>query len=154
MWYVCMESSKRKNTDNNQLRERGIPIPSGICKVCNREEETPNHALVKCRITEDVWDQVGVWVKAPTATKRKTLGEIFNSLNDYNWPKAKKKAVHAIFLLATWVIWKNRNEKVFRTTNGEVFKMIEEIKEESFQWMKYKTKVPPISWENWIYFSW
>ncbi|KAJ0927502.1 hypothetical protein HanRHA438_Chr04g0183621 [Helianthus annuus] len=101
-----------------------------------------------------VWEQIGSWVKAPTIIQQEILGEIFNALEERSWPKKRKKAVHAIFLLTTWIIWKKRNEKVFQGRNGEVFKMIEEIKEESYQWMKHKSKVQLNSWESWVYFSW
>ncbi|XP_022014266.1 uncharacterized protein LOC110913752 [Helianthus annuus] len=124
-----------------QLRQRGVPIPSDRCRLCDQEEEMPNHALVKCREANGVWEQIGCWVKAETITQQETLGEMFDALEDYNWPKKKKKMVHAILLLTTWVIWKNRNEKIFRGKSGEIFKMVEEIKEESFQWMKHKSKL-------------
>ncbi|KAJ0824439.1 putative reverse transcriptase zinc-binding domain-containing protein [Helianthus annuus] len=136
-----------------QLRERGVPIPSGRCRLCDNEEETPDHVLVRCREAKGVWEQIGQWVKLQTITQKETLEEILSVLDEQVWEK-KKKAVHAIFLLTTWIIWKNRNEKIFQGRNGEIYKMIEEIKEESFLWMKHKSKVQSISWESWIYFSW
>ncbi|KAJ0433244.1 putative reverse transcriptase zinc-binding domain-containing protein [Helianthus annuus] len=74
-----------------KLRERGVPVPTGICRMCDREEETPDHVLVKCKVAETVWDQIGTWVTASTTTKLATLDEVFNSLNEFNWPKVKKK---------------------------------------------------------------
>ncbi|XP_022027805.1 uncharacterized protein LOC110929017 [Helianthus annuus] len=145
---------KGKIPTATKLRERGVPVLSGMCGVCDSEEETPDHVLVKCRVAENVWEQVSRWVKMDTASKPATLAEVFSSLNDFNWPKAKKKAVHAIFLLTTWVIWKNRNEKIFRSRAGETYRMIEEIKEESYHWMKQRSKVHLESWEKWLYFSW
>ncbi|XP_021991114.1 uncharacterized protein LOC110887857 [Helianthus annuus] len=145
---------KGKIPTATKLRERGVPVPSGTCRVCGNEEETPDHVLVKCKVVENVWEQVNMWVKVHTTVKPDTLGEVFGLLNECNWTKAKKKAVHAIFLLTTWVIWKNRNEKIFRSRVGEIYRMIEEIKEESYHWMKQRTKVRLESWENWLYFSW
>ncbi|KAJ0585981.1 putative RNA-directed DNA polymerase [Helianthus annuus] len=145
---------KGKIPTATKLKERGVPILTEICKVCNMEEETPDHVLVNCRVAEIVWEQVNTWVKATLARKPVTLEEVFKTLNNANWPKVRKKAVHAIYLLTSWVIWRNRNEILFRARDGEVYKMIEEIKEESYQWMKQKAKLRLDSWEKWMYFTW
>ncbi|XP_021979400.1 uncharacterized protein LOC110875513 [Helianthus annuus] len=66
--FVWRELKGRISTAT-QLRERGLTILSGRCRLCDREEETPNHALGKCRETKGVWDQIGCWVKAETITQ-------------------------------------------------------------------------------------
>ncbi|XP_022041224.1 uncharacterized protein LOC110943800 [Helianthus annuus] len=137
-----------------QLRQRGMQISSIICKVCGREDETPDHVLVKCDYAKEVWEQIWNWVKISGAQKPDTIKEMIEAVNDFQWPKVKKKAVHAVFILTAWRIWKNRNTKVFKDRGEAAFKIIEDIKEESYQWMKQRTKIQIASWEEWKYFSW
>ncbi|XP_022011459.1 uncharacterized protein LOC110911173 [Helianthus annuus] len=137
-----------------QLRGRGVQIPSVICKLCGRADETPNHLLVSCCHANSVWEQIRSWVKITGTRKPETLKEVIEDINVCQWPKVKKKAVHAIVMLTAWVIWKNRNAKIFKDRCDAVYKLIEEIKGESYQWMRQRTKVQIESWEEWKLFTW
>ena len=47
----------------SELDKRGIDLDSIICPRCESEEETIDHALVKCNKVETLWSQVGRWWK-------------------------------------------------------------------------------------------
>ncbi|KAF5755712.1 putative reverse transcriptase zinc-binding domain-containing protein [Helianthus annuus] len=137
-----------------QLRRRGIQVPSAMCKLCDRSEETPDHLLVSCEYASLVWEQIRRWVKMADEAKPETIKDVLNSVEEYKGPKIKRKAIHAVFTLTLWCIWKNRNNNIFKQKSDEIHKLIGDIKEESFQWMKQRTKVQITSWDEWKFFTW
>ncbi|KAJ0492571.1 putative reverse transcriptase zinc-binding domain-containing protein [Helianthus annuus] len=118
------------------LRSRGVAIPSVVCKVFGFSDETPKHVLRTCCLADLVWTQMCSWVKIPSNVKADTLKGLLCMVNDLPWSKEKKKAMHAVFLLTAWSIWQNRNTKVFKGISGSAHKLVEDIKDCSYKWMK------------------
>lgn len=44
-----------------QLDRRGIDIPSLLCPMCNECIESIDHALVRCRVSNMIWERVFDW---------------------------------------------------------------------------------------------
>lgn len=85
------------------------------CNLCDQDSETMEHLLVQCSFGRDVWHRLlvplGLQQQVPAATKfgfaewwttsRKRLAAIF------------RKAFDSFVVLVNWLIWKERNSKVF-----------------------------------------
>ncbi|KAJ0835689.1 hypothetical protein HanRHA438_Chr16g0758241 [Helianthus annuus] len=69
------------------------------------------------------------------------------------WPRKKVNIIYAIHLLAAWYLWKNRNKKVFDDTLTNPGMMVEKIKEESFDWIKLRSRHTGVTWSEWRSFS-
>ncbi|KAF5807902.1 hypothetical protein HanXRQr2_Chr04g0139321 [Helianthus annuus] len=72
---------------------------------------------------------------------------------DLQRSRNKRKVIHAIVLQTVWWLWKTRNEKVFRGKLGVIQRIIEEIKEESYQYLKQRSKFKSIQRQQWWDFN-
>ncbi|MFS7945201.1 hypothetical protein Hanom_Chr06g00521361 [Helianthus anomalus] len=68
------------------------------------------------------------------------------------WPRKYANMIYAIHLLAAWCLWKNRNNKTFNDKTNAPARIVEEIKEESFEWVTLRSKKLEISWSEWVNF--
>ncbi|KAF5820253.1 putative reverse transcriptase zinc-binding domain-containing protein [Helianthus annuus] len=133
------------------LRRRGVQIASEVCKVCGLSSESAKHVFVHCPFARLVWIQIWLWLKIPTRNHMESLKE--RMLDRRDWSRKKAKVIFAIYLSTTWNLWKNRNNKVFNSATTEVNKLLEEIKEETFDWISRRSKLQGVTWHEWRSFS-
>jgi hypothetical protein len=67
--------------------------------------------------------------------------------------KKWKSLVHMVFLATCWKIWLARNNLVFNNMSISVPALVESIKIESFFWLCNRSRLRPISWDQWRSFD-
>lgn len=95
---------------------RGVHIEVN-CPRCHREAESVIHALRDCPISKRIWQQLG----------RQVIDSFFSNQNLQEWLSSNAKfgqqfglghiPWYQVFLFAIWMIWKDRNQHVFRNKN-------------------------------------
>ncbi|KAJ0688452.1 putative reverse transcriptase zinc-binding domain-containing protein [Helianthus annuus] len=133
------------------LASRGIQVGSTVCKVCGAAPETADHIFIQCLFAKEVWLLLWSWMYTPGRNHNESLKT--RLLEKQDWPRRKERIIYAIHLLAVWSLWKNRNYKVFNDSNATPSKIVEDIKEEAYDWVKLRTKISGISWEDWKKFD-
>ncbi|XP_022014603.1 uncharacterized protein LOC110914089 [Helianthus annuus] len=133
------------------LKKRGLQIGANICKVCGLAAESADHIVIQCPVAKEVWLLLWSWVKIPMRDHSESMNRRFNERS--GWPRKKEKIIYAIHLLAAWSLWKNRNNKVYNDKTTVPVKLVEEIKEESFEWINLRTRRIRITWNEWRSFS-
>jgi len=130
------------------LQLRGIIIPSTVCPLCDRNEETVEHLFLSCPAIKMVWDWFHKWCDLQVGQ----YNSIDNLISDIG---GKGKASnHKIFLEAAcggalWFLWKARNNVVF---NGKSFSgmwVMDEVHASLYTWVKYRSNCNSIVWASW-----
>ncbi|KAM0009544.1 putative reverse transcriptase zinc-binding domain-containing protein [Helianthus debilis subsp. tardiflorus] len=135
------------------LRKRGINVTSQVCKVCGMRTETTDHILIQCQYADLVWTQVDQWLNVPDDNIMDEVEARLLCVNGLGRSKAQQKIIHAVFLATLWYLWKNRNNIVFHERTTSTNKLVEEIKEETFEWMRQRSKNVRVSWSDWRRFN-
>ncbi|KAJ0478339.1 putative RNA-directed DNA polymerase [Helianthus annuus] len=135
------------------LAHRGVPITNLSCRMCGREEETIDHLAVSCVFARAVWWHVCMWVKVPTFTQPLLVREMANGLKDMKGSACWKKVIEVIFYATLWRIWKARNALIFDEVQFNVTRVVEAIKEDSYLWIKCRSKFSGLDWERWRDFN-
>ncbi|MFS8006822.1 hypothetical protein Hanom_Chr14g01253641 [Helianthus anomalus] len=65
----------------------------------------------------------------------------------------RKRVIEVIFDATLWHIWKARNSVIFEGNQFNAGKVVEDIKEDSFMWIKYRSKSSGLVWERWRDFN-
>ena len=95
------------------LMRRGI-VEEEDCPICQGEPETILHALWDCRGVKSVWSRLGVR-PSNTVFWDSNLQEWLNFNGRQNGSANLAKIPWRIlFSFTFWLIWKNRNQVVFR----------------------------------------
>ncbi|KAJ0765374.1 putative RNA-directed DNA polymerase [Helianthus annuus] len=131
-----------------ELIRRNVGVPSATCPMCNAADESISHVFFSCYVATGVWSMVWSWCKMGAA-----------SFPDYEsvlkWPNsssssAKDKIIGGIFWATSWAIWKERNKVVFQNAEPKVPEVVSLIKSTTFIWLKYRSKITRICWNEWV----
>lgn len=112
MWRVCLNILPVREN----LRKKKV-VPNAICPICQKEQETIEHALLLCSWTRPVW--FGSQVQCTPDPRNVT--SIVNWLEDsilrlQNNPDFFQFGLTVVFT-TLWQIWKSRNAVVFENKN-------------------------------------
>ncbi|KAJ0899055.1 putative RNA-directed DNA polymerase [Helianthus annuus] len=133
------------------LARRNVPVQDQMCVFCGEYGESSDHVFVSCHFAQMVWLNLAGWFKLQPVI---TFGiKDLLILHDLSSGLRKKKAIHAVVLVAFWCIWKLRNEIVFRQAAPNLIRTLDEIKSVAYLWIKNRAKAPTLTWEDWSRFN-
>lgn len=113
------------------LQIRNIPLSSVHCSCCRGGIETIDHLFTFCAYTGMVWDGLASWCKIHRFSGSK-FEDVVDFHNSLSVPTTKKDVIHGIVIIACWMIWKPKNEKLFSNKVVRVEEIIGDIKSLSF----------------------
>lgn len=117
-------------TDN--LQRRGWQMAS-ICHLCLADGESCSHIFHDCPFTQQVWTRIRSRLDLPCSTPSEGL---------INWWYTARKTVHkqdrktfdAGVILVTWLVWKERNARIFDGKAASAEQVCASIVEEWESW--------------------
>jgi hypothetical protein len=86
-----------------------------------------------------VWQKVAVWCSLPL-TKATTVKELLDFHQGIHGLEFKKLVVKSIILCGGWVIWKHRNNTIFKSENLNIGSILEDLKTFSYLWVTNRSK--------------
>ncbi|XP_021971459.1 uncharacterized protein LOC110866624 [Helianthus annuus] len=135
------------------LRNRGLNIPDVTCKICGAAEETADHVLIQCNFAKRIWDKIVNWIGIPMVNLEGSIKDLLQELFGLQRNKKVRKATHAIAIQTMWILWKNRNGKVFSNKHGPAQLITEEIKEASYKSLRVRSKYTSVTRQEWWDFN-
>jgi hypothetical protein len=109
-----------------------------------RNLETICHLVQECRYSKSIWDKVGSWISAPALNPAN-----WNQTNDFGqWfvnmgnsgQGARRDGVQSMVMLTAWVIWKERNNRIFNKSYRTPIQLYSEIQDEAKMWVRAGNK--------------
>ncbi|XP_071740621.1 uncharacterized protein [Rutidosis leptorrhynchoides] len=131
-----------------ELDKRGIDLHSVRCPVCDGGIESVEHILFSCQFAQDVWLKVLNWWGYNTSIFG--FDDIFNGTFGSLATDNKKFLWQAVCWIVCYLLWKNRNEKVFKNKIRAVPSLNLEIQTLSFDWLSRRQNWHKLEWHNWI----
>lgn len=109
------------------LHGKHVPV-SKMCPVCNGEEESTLHALVKCPFAAQCWGDKGLlWVGSSFGSFAEWLDEVL---------RLSRKDEYAEIVTLCWSIWKARNNTVWNKVRASVYGVVNSTKQYLADWSK------------------
>ncbi|BAS99147.1 Os06g0681050 [Oryza sativa Japonica Group] len=107
-----------------------------LCSLCQREDEDCHHLFVTCPFTAEVWRKIRRWCNANFAIP----ADGDSRLADW-WLATRRRFrtsykvdFDSAFMLICWLIWKERNARIFQHVSMTTEQVAENIKEEIAVW--------------------
>jgi len=121
----------------DRLATRGWPH-NATCALCRQTMETALHLLAECRFTRRIWDHIALWVQEPLL--KPSNWKIANTalewwINIMTTARTPRKALRSLALLIMWVLWNERNARIFNRKESSFISVIGKIKEEVSAWI-------------------
>ncbi|XP_021975560.1 uncharacterized protein LOC110870691 [Helianthus annuus] len=134
------------------LSNRNIPVNNRLCVMCGNYEETCEHLFNSCHYAQSIWLYIASWCNIPPIVAF-DIKDLLTVHMVSAGPRKKIKALYAIILVTFWSIWKSRNELVFKQKEPSLAKSLDEVKAMAFLWVKNRSKMASLTWEDWCRFK-
>ncbi|XP_071740751.1 uncharacterized protein [Rutidosis leptorrhynchoides] len=132
-----------------ELDKWGIDLDNVRCPMCNDDTESIEHVMIFCRHAIDAWDRVYKWWGLGSFSNW-SLNEILNGDGCGAQSSIGKKLWQSIEWVCGYLIWKNRNKKVFRNRIWSGPNLLSEIQIKSYEWIARRAKNLNIEWHQWL----
>ncbi|XP_071715286.1 uncharacterized protein [Rutidosis leptorrhynchoides] len=132
-----------------ELDRRGIDLDTLLCPICDNVVESVDHAIYSCKSAQDIWIGIFKWwdLSLPSGY---TLEDLIKCSNSFGMEPFKKKVWQAVIWSTCYMIWKNRNLKVFKNDADSSPKIVSDIQVKSFEWIKNRSRKSLITWQQWL----
>ncbi|XP_021992114.1 uncharacterized protein LOC110888926 [Helianthus annuus] len=132
-----------------ELSKRGVQVGNVLCPNCGQMEETVDHLLVSCATTRALWWLIGTWMRMDGLCSTGSVRDLLLLIENAALTKKRKMAAKCVAVAALWKIWLYRNEKVFRGTFSTNCRILEDVMESTYLWLKNRAKLECIGYEEW-----
>lgn len=133
----------------SNLDKRGIDLHSTRCPLCDEDQETEFHLFAKCPISVDVWNAISSWwnlghLDFGCTHDVLSLADSFPNITGH-----LHKLLDVVVHVALWVIWRFRNETIFRLQKPRRDSLVSDVKLLSFVWITSRHKKIVLDWNVW-----
>lgn len=98
---------------------------------------------------EHLWQMVRNWLGVFSVDPPFILDHFIQFGSSIGYGKSRCSFMHLIWYATTWVIWKDRNARIFRGTQSSLMQLLENVKQLSFWWFKASSVSFHYSFYNW-----
>lgn len=131
MWLAL----KGKCLTADNLAKRNWPHED-LCQLCRQNSEDGHHLLVDCAFTTEVWRRIRGWLGVDFPLP----AEMATPLSDW-WLTVRSRCrlsyrsdFDCLFMLICWIVWKERNARIFQNVSRTAQQLVQDIREEIEVW--------------------
>jgi len=111
--------------------------------------DTDLHLLLSCNVFGQVWQLVRHWLGVHSADPLTIVDHNLQFGTSSGLAKSRCFFMYLIWYASSWVIWKERNVRIFRTKESTPYQLLENIKLLSFWWHKAQFVVYHYKFHDW-----
>jgi hypothetical protein len=126
----------RLPTKDNLCVRGVIPHDNQHCVFGCGDVETAQHLFRSCPFYVALWGQIRSWLGIATAEPLCLSDHFYQFVYSAGASRNIRNFMQLIWLCSMWVMWNERNSRVFKNTDHTVHQVVEKIKLQSFWWMK------------------
>ncbi|PWA73391.1 reverse transcriptase domain, Reverse transcriptase zinc-binding domain protein [Artemisia annua] len=115
---------------------------------CGGLLETITHLFTGCMFTYEVWNRFESWCQLPHSFAFDMQGIILLAEND-SYSKDKRDILRGIVYTTMWVIWNERNARIFSNKHRRPIEIVQIIKFTTYFWIRNRSRWNDIGWNNW-----
>ena len=97
--------------------------------------ETTNHLFFSCDIFGNVWHRVYQWLRFSFISPNSIRDHFHQFGHMTGLPRVTHSFFKVIWHACVWIVWKERNNRIFKSKAQEVAQLLDNIKFVSFSWV-------------------
>jgi len=124
----------RLPTKDNLVRRRVLSLENAACVAGCGSQETTNHLFLECDVFGALLSQVWLWLGISSVSHGDIRQHFIQFITMPSLHRSTHMFLRIIWFTSVWVLWKERNDRVFNNTTSTPFTLIEKVKLSSFLW--------------------
>ncbi|PNY18096.1 hypothetical protein L195_g014853 [Trifolium pratense] len=90
--------------------------------------ETTHHLFISCNTFGSIWALVCTWIDISPTGSTSTWDHFVQFTSSAGSTRARRSFLQLIWLVSVWVVWTERNHRLFRGSTSTLSKMLDKIK--------------------------
>jgi len=136
-------------TKDNLVRCRILSVEEATCVSCCGSIETASHLFLGCDVLRALWSHVWLWLVISSVSSSDLHQHFTQFITMAGLPTFTHIFFKIIWFTSVWVLWKERNDRVFNSKTSTSFTLIEKVKLTSFLWLKSKQATFSYNYHDW-----
>lgn len=139
----------RLPTKDNLERRRVLHHEDSTCIGGCDSQETMAHLILGCPVFGSLWHLIYQWVSVSFISPESVADHLHQFGHLPNVPRFTHTFLKVIWHATAWVIWKERNNRIFSNIIREVVQLSESVKLLSYSWLKANLPFIAFSYTDW-----
>ncbi|XP_022001679.1 uncharacterized protein LOC110899108 [Helianthus annuus] len=131
-----------------ELIKRGVNILDTACSLCHSDLETALHLFTGCIFSHEVWFRIERWCRL-NHTFIFDVTDLIRVLESTSMSKDNKHILRGIVYTFMWVLWIERNDRIFNDKKRSPIQIVENIKSTTYFWLRNRTRWKDTDWKTW-----
>ena len=128
----------RLPTKSNLVTRGVISSEVAVCVSGCGSIESTQHLLLSCPSFASLWPLVRDWIGFMGVDSNVLFGHFVQFVHSTGVSKARKSFLQLIWLLCAWVLWTERNNRLFNNTITYILRLLDKVKYLSLGRLKTK----------------
>ncbi|KAK2429612.1 hypothetical protein QL285_028036 [Trifolium repens] len=126
----------RLPTKTNLVTRGILSAAAHSCVSGCGEVESAHHLFLTCSTFGPIWPLVHAWIGIPLVEHASLRDHFVQFTSSAGGSRARRSFLQLIWLACVWVVWTERNHRLFRGTASTLHQLLDKIKLFSFRWLK------------------
>jgi hypothetical protein len=134
------------------VRRGVITIDNQLCVSGCGQNETIDHLIIHCPVFGNLWQLVKSWIGVYSVDPQQVTDHFYQFAHSSGGYAPRRSLLHLIWLCCIWVLWNERNQRLFANKVNSTMQLLEKVKMSSLRWLKAKNVCFPfgyhMSWQH------
>ena len=99
-------------------------------------EESASHLFLHCEVFELLWQYIRTWIGMSDVDPLNISEHFLQFMHYTGHSKARRSFLQLLCLLCVWLIWSERNNRVFNNIETRILRLLDQVKFHSLWWFK------------------
>jgi hypothetical protein len=124
------------STKNNLVRCGIIQTDAVRCVAGYGQDETASHLFLHCDIFSSLWQHIRSWIRVLGVDPHNIREHFIQFIHYTGHSKTHISFLQLIWLLCVWLVWNERNNRLFNNIQTPIDHLLDKVKFHSFWWLK------------------
>ncbi|GAU34816.1 hypothetical protein TSUD_394420 [Trifolium subterraneum] len=139
----------RLPTKANLVTRDILSSEAHFCVSGCRMVESAQHLFLSCSTFGSLWSLVSSWIGSSLVNSH-TISDHFAQFTlSAGGSRGCRSFIHLIWLVSVWVVWNERNSRLFRGSANSIQHMLDKIKKNSYRLLKATSSTLTFNYHSW-----
>jgi len=120
----------------NLLRRGIIQADEVRCVAGCGFEESASHMFLHCEVFGSLWQYIKTWIGVSDVDSHSISENFLQFMHYTGHSKVQRSFLQLVWLLCVWLIWSERNNRVFNNIETPIIQLLDQVKFHSLWWLK------------------